>query len=444
MKLNTRRWIIWPVVVLIAALACNEHGLVPLDRAIQVEVFDITTQTETNKIDILWVIDNSNSMCEEQDELTANFQLFIDGLSDINADFHLAIITTDMSSNPGVFRTSPGPIGPDCSDDAAPLSCGDVTGPVLSSEDYRTDPGNPNSTLDVDALRDDFRCIATVGTVSGEAGFERGLDTMREALSVAALDTVNSGFRRAGAWLAIIFVTDENDCSHGGSLTLTQNADCEWRRDDLLPVSAFVDFVKTVSGTEDGDRVLVAGIIGPDTGVRPERPDEPQPTCSNQETGTAFAGYRYAEFIQAFGDRGVEASLCQVDAFQAALDQIARVIRANLATKCLRRAPPSCQTDLDCSGQCVDRGELGVGVRVCDDFSISVEIYDEDTREWLQFAEDEAFVVNYEAASCATGVGIEFIEGNEPAPGDQFRVRYNVSLTTEEPEEASSGGESVE
>ena len=396
---------------------------------------DKWVQLDTNKIDILWVIDNSNSMCEEQDALTANFETFIDGLSAINADFRLAVITTDMSSNPGVFRQRPGPIGPDCSGTADPLNCDDVTGPVLSSRDYLLDPANPNSGLHVDELRADFRCTATVGTVSGEAGFERGLDTMRQALSLDALETINSGFRREEAWLAIIFVTDENDCSHGGALELTQNAECEWLRDDLVPVSTFIDFVKTVEGTEGGDRILVAGIIGPDNDVRPERPIEPQPSCSNAERGTAFAGYRYEEFITAFGDRGISADICH-DSFQAALDQITRVIRANLATKCLRQQPPTCEGGLDCASgeECLNPGDPTVGVRLCTDFALSVELYDPDVGEWVELAGpdtegvDPAYEINYEAASCATGLGIEFNVGYEPGPGEEFRVSYRIAV----------------
>lgn len=446
--MNTKRWIFWPIALLVA-LACNDHGLIPLDRAIEVVVHDKHVQLDTNKIDILWVIDNSNSMCEEQDALTANFETFIDGLSAINADFRLAVVTTDMSSNPGVFRSGPGPIGPDCSDTAEPLTCGDVTGPVLSSRDYLLDPANPNSGLEVDQLKSDFRCIATVGTVSGEAGFERGLDTMRQALSIDALTTINDGFRREKAWLAIIFVTDENDCSHGGALELTQNAECEWLRDDLVPVSTFVDFVQTVEGVRGNDgtiRLLVAGIIGPDNGVRPERPTEPQPSCSNTERGTAFAGYRYGEFIGAFADKGVTADICH-DSFQAALDQITRVIRANLAVKCLRQQPPTCEMALDCaSGEdCINPGEPNEGVRLCTDFALSVELYDPDTGEWTELPgpdtveneADAAYVINYEAASCATGIGIEFNTGYEPGPGEEFRVSYRIAVGADD---ESSGG----
>jgi len=436
MESKYRRHARYVLLALFATLACNSHELIPLDEAIESQRIDITTQTETNKIDILWVIDNSNSMCEEQDALTTNFDAFISGLAGINADFHIAVVTTDMSVNPGRFVERPGPVGIDCAD-AEPLDCPNSTGPVLRSSAYTA----ADETLDEITLREDFRCIATVGTVSGEAGFERGLDAMATALSDDLLDTVNSGFRRPEAWLAIFFLTDENDCSHGGFLSLTQNAQCEWERDRLTQVETFINGGRAIDGTDDGNRVLVAGIIGPDNGARPVEPEEQQPSCSNEERGTAFAGYRYSEFIGAFGDRGVEADICHDD-FDVALDQIARVIRANLATKCLRRAPPTCEDSLDCSvgAECLNPGEPLEGQSLCSDFEMVVEKLIDG--EWTPLTEGVDFSVNWEADTCATGFGIEFEPGREPGPGEEFRIRYPVLIEVGEDStgEADAGG----
>src|SRR5690606_26393323 len=46
------------------------------------------------KIDILWVIDTSGSMQEEQDQLAANFGSFISGFVSKNYDFRIAVTTT--------------------------------------------------------------------------------------------------------------------------------------------------------------------------------------------------------------------------------------------------------------------------------------------------------------------------------------------------------------
>ena len=46
------------------------------------------TQNSASKIDVLWVVDNSASMSEEQDALGLNFQTFIDNLQDTGIDYH--------------------------------------------------------------------------------------------------------------------------------------------------------------------------------------------------------------------------------------------------------------------------------------------------------------------------------------------------------------------
>src|SRR5690606_6616624 len=56
-------------------------------------------------IDILWVIDNSGSMGNEQDDLANNFDLFIRDFITRGIDFKMAITTTDgRSSYAGVQR----------------------------------------------------------------------------------------------------------------------------------------------------------------------------------------------------------------------------------------------------------------------------------------------------------------------------------------------------
>jgi hypothetical protein len=535
------------------AIACNDHGLIPLDRAIDVIRHDFFVQTETNKVDILWIIDNSSSMCQEQNALTENFDAFIEGLAGINADFRLAVTTTDMDPNAGDlgrFRDAPRRVGAECSAaedncptlfnpdqsdaddngigdacegdddgdgvddhldncvaisnpgqedadgnglgdacesasdrdsdgdgvmdnldncalvfsqnqndadgdgvgdacegdldgdgavDPNPLDCPDSIGPVLDSIDYQTDPENPTAGLHINQLQNDFRCIATVGTQG--SGFEKGLSAMQAALS----DAVNADFRRQDAWLVIIFVTDENDCSDNNALELHSGSDCEYKRDDLVPVENFIDFLLNFEGMENGERILVAGIIGPDDGIRYDAPSMPSPSCSNPEIGDAYGGYRYEQLIDAFGERGVEANICHDD-FDVALDSIARVIRANLATKCLRRQPPICERSLDCpTGEtCTDPGDVG-GINVCSGFSVSVEMLFGGDADWTDLVgsvmitepesgnrvpenPDADFAIDFEASSCTSGIGIEFTEGNAPGPDDEFRVSYPISL----------------
>ena len=55
--------------------------------------------SENPSLAIVWMVDNSGSMREEQASLAYNFNNFIDGFLDQNIDFKMAVITTDSHVN---------------------------------------------------------------------------------------------------------------------------------------------------------------------------------------------------------------------------------------------------------------------------------------------------------------------------------------------------------
>jgi hypothetical protein len=57
---------------------------------------DSFQQQAVQKVDILWVIDNSSSMDLKQTRVKANFQSFIQFLVQQQIDFHLGVVTTDI------------------------------------------------------------------------------------------------------------------------------------------------------------------------------------------------------------------------------------------------------------------------------------------------------------------------------------------------------------
>jgi hypothetical protein len=118
--------------------------------------------------DILFVIDNSGSMAEEQAYLTENFEAFISTLQASDADYQLAVITTD---NPH-FR-----------------------GDIMTQD-------TPNA---VDA----FNSQALAGT--GGSGDERQQEMPYQATESGGDAGPGSDFLRDGAMLAIVVVTDEAD-----------------------------------------------------------------------------------------------------------------------------------------------------------------------------------------------------------------------------------------
>jgi hypothetical protein len=118
--------------------------------------------------DILVVVDNSCSMAEEQANLTSNFQSFVDAVVAADADWRLAVITTDSAE----FR-----------------------GPVLT----------PASADPVGQ----FTNQALVGT--GGSGEEQPLQMIANAVLPGADAAPGGAFFRDDSLLAIIVVTDEPD-----------------------------------------------------------------------------------------------------------------------------------------------------------------------------------------------------------------------------------------
>lgn len=104
----------WATMAGLAAAAvllpvCNEHPLVGFDAYVKKAVYQKSSVGGKTKFDILWLVDNSNSMCQEQDNLTRNFSAFIQQLSELKADFRMGVITTDVEddAHDGQLQSSP-------------------------------------------------------------------------------------------------------------------------------------------------------------------------------------------------------------------------------------------------------------------------------------------------------------------------------------------------
>lgn len=166
-------------------------------------------------VDILFVIDNSGSMGAEQGVLAQSFASFIDVLEtqEVGANYRIGVTTT---AGDGVLRAS------SCRSrlheftfewqfgvvDERQRGCLDhcafdairMTDPWVEKGDGGTNipPGMTMAQV--------LQCIGPQG-INGP-GYERSLEGMRAAV----LDPT-SGFLRDDALLAIVFVTDEADCS---------------------------------------------------------------------------------------------------------------------------------------------------------------------------------------------------------------------------------------
>lgn len=271
------------------------------------------TQPLIPKVDVLWVVDNSGSMCEEQASLKDNFDIFVRQLTTMGADFQLAVVTTDMMNpeHSGRFQNVPDDgLSPACSlpvdirDCPSPLNGQAYPSLILRSRDYVDEGGE----VDVARLERDFACNATVGT-SGD-GFEMGLEAARAALSPSLLTGFNNGFLRDDALLAIIFLTDENDCSRRDAFNRSNGNACEWESDMLVPEETYIDFFLGLKGG-DMDKLFLAGIIAPDSGLRFAPGREVQPACSSELGGAAYAGYRYEAVVEGVA-HGEVRNICEM------------------------------------------------------------------------------------------------------------------------------------
>lgn len=451
------RLVLLAALVSTGILACNEHPLSPLGDTLAVTTVEVSERLRSNDVDILWVVDSSPSMREEQAELGARFNEFVTALSELEANFRMAVVTTDLLTNParaGQFRTGPGFVTSlGCVEPPVELEyCEDLAleQPFLLASDYYLDDFDPSIGLDTTALARDFRCIASAGDCGGS--FEMGLEALRASLNRETLAGVNENFLRDEAFLLVIFLTDEDDCSNNGSFTLTRDADCyaAERRGDMVPVQEYYDFLVDIKGGQE-EKVLIAGLIGPTDGLPPQtfqqlEDDGVRFSCNSAlggaEGGTASArdGERYRELIEFVGSRGIEESICQGN-FATALTNIGEILRAALDVNCLNKEPRTCLDDIDCGGdlRCVDPGQVGEGARYCSNFEVVVEIEAAEGEEFQELVSpgpagdyvgtvqppgDAEFVVNYDASVCLYGVAFSFAPGSRPATGSRYRVSY--------------------
>lgn len=255
------------------------------------------------KIDVLFVIDNSGSMGQEQTNLIANFPGFINVLDASGLDYRVAVTTTGRDYD----YTMSTPLGNlpqsvDGGDNGAmlkPAACNMTTRWIDKTD------ADPATT---------FSCVANVGT--GGPSDEMPLSAMRDAFEERMTDGTNAGFRRSDALLGVVFLTDEEDCSYEASVSLGLG---QFLCDSMMePPANYVQFLDTYTGHRS--RWAAAAIAGPGPG-----------SCSST-FGDAEEAKRLKQFIVGTGANGVVSSICDGDlsiglmqalsVFQSACDDI--------------------------------------------------------------------------------------------------------------------------
>ncbi len=301
--------------------------------------------------DILFVIDDSGSMREEQEKVAAQLEGFVAALASgpVENDFRVGVVTTAVTQN---FVRSCDPTSDDTELSGYPDASGRLQPATLPGDDR---DGPTILSYRDDDLVDRFAALVRRGTEG--SGQEMGLEAMRLAITGPLGE--EQDFLRPGARLLVVIVTDEDDCSdptgtavaltatscglgscetdadctadgaycldHRGTRTCQVNQ-CETTagRAALEPVDRYVELLQNLDdGTGRGlMRETFLAVIGPadvDSG-EPAR-------CSAGSDEAYGVGVRYRQAVDAMGDNGTIASIC-ADDYGDALLRIAELVEA--------------------------------------------------------------------------------------------------------------------
>ena len=209
---------------------CNAHPLKePMPNPQQETDFSILVSPE-REVDILFMVDNSPSMDPKQAALAQNFPKMIEQLQKLPGglpDVHIGVVSSDMGAGGGELGNNCGvPLGDRgllWGNDPTPGVRATVAGGTTSGcglnqgarwiEDIEKADGSGRQTNYSGNLTDVFSCLAKAVGVKG-CGEEHQLQSVRLALNPqTGINDANRGFLRPDAYLAVVLITDEDDCS---------------------------------------------------------------------------------------------------------------------------------------------------------------------------------------------------------------------------------------
>ncbi|MCB9666339.1 MAG: VWA domain-containing protein [Alphaproteobacteria bacterium] len=249
-----------PELLLLAGLAaCSDVGVYDLSLARgrgQAPPLETPTRTESTwqtipaKVDVLWVIDDSGSMSDEQDKLATNLPAFFDYLDGSGMDWHIGVTTTDaeLEGLAGSLRR--------------------VAGYAWLSQD------TPH-------VRELFEMLVRVGV--GGSMDEMGLLAVKQGVFQphSELIAANAGFLREDAGLHIVVISDEDDSS-----------------EDRVDPTELATSLRTMKADPEIP-VTFNSIVGP------------KPNGCDSGTNQASYGSRYVVTTMRVG--GIHRSICEDD-----------------------------------------------------------------------------------------------------------------------------------
>jgi hypothetical protein len=347
------------------------------------------TVPPTVKVDVVLMIDNSLGMGPKQQALIAAFPSYVSALRALPGglpSLHLGIVSSSLGAgrNPSLHNCAPG--GDQGVFQAKPLGTTCATASLAPGQSFIIeDNGTSNHTGE---LADVLACLAPLGEAG--CGFEHQFASVLRALGAdgAPAPPENANFLRPDAYLQIVLVSDEDDCSAPPDSDLFDSSSMALT-DPLGPMTSYrcnefghlcggkppprmppgeVDLSGTCVSAEDGrllrvadvvaalktfksdpSKVFVASIgappnpykvnLGPsfvqgDTSMWPyvEHSCQSNPTPSVILDGDP--GVRTSEWVNAFGANGLVEDICDTT-YAGALQRIATQMVTNTGPACL-------------------------------------------------------------------------------------------------------------
>jgi hypothetical protein len=366
----------------VALGACAPNGAEPLQTEARAVI-------SNGNLDLLFMIDNSSSMLLSQTNLLRNIPTFMNVLENLPGglpNIHVAVVSSDMGAGSGLTPSCTA-TGDDGVFRSAPRgTCTSTTLPPGATFISNVGGTTNYTAPDITTV---FSCIAALG--QDGCGFERPFASVLRALGADGRPAPpeNQGFLRSDALLAIVMVTNEDDCSardgsgaalyavdSGAQLTSDYGAPNRYRCNEfghlcdgirpprmapngqagdtvtlqsctssecdgaLTPVAEVAARIKALK-TAPASEVLIAAITGPVTPyeVRWDAPSVadtscgsgscPWPqvahSCAATDDSYADPAVRVTQLTSLFGANGFVSSICDAD-FGPALQQIANRI----------------------------------------------------------------------------------------------------------------------
>jgi hypothetical protein len=410
------------------------------DTFTQTSSYTITyTQEDTGQksVDILWVVDNSISMEDNQQNLVDNFSNFITSISESvpgsYVDYHIGVITTTEFTTPLTTKEI------DQYNDNC-IEAGNCEGWSIEGHGRLQGINEAPKFITADNVLSDFstdRCTAADIFSGTECAFyengmvgtgghfaESGFITTELALTHPEnLSNYNLGFSRDGVPIVIIFLSDSDDMSHwifetnaiGMIINETQRqcqspynyefcVDGEFDPNQTRSIDYYSNFFTNIKGENNKNLVKLFSIVITQGSTCLDDFDSYPPSRNSSGINYTYA-YRYITLMEQFYNltstdpNPYVKDICDPGGFPQIISEIGSYISQDLKAQFAL-----CNEDINCNDVNIDPS------------TIHVTVNDSESNNWTYYADSKIIV---------------FQENSIPQDGDIVTISYDeIRITT--------------